>query len=108
MNKAYNLQTPLIDKILEMSSNLLIVFKILVDKFKLTTIVFEKLPKLQGVVSPEVVTLILTVIVGLVVISIVFGILINICKITLNFAIFAKWFGIIILFIGIMYNVLIK
>lgn len=104
MNKIQMIKVPLLEKVLEISSNMLIVFKILVEKFNLTALVFDKVPKLREVVSPELVTLVLTVIVGLTLIAVVFGVLINLCKLTLNFTIFIKWAGIIILGVGFIYN----
>lgn len=104
LEKLASIDTPLTDKILELGSNLLIVFRIIVDNLNLIAIIEEKAPQLFTALGPELLTLIVTVFVGMIVIYSVFLILINICKFTLNFMIFFKWAGIIILAIGAVYN----
>lgn len=85
---------------------MLIVFKIVVEKFNLTAFVYDKLPWIKDFISPAILTLILTVLVGILIIAIVFSTLINLCKVTLNFTIFIKWAGIVVLIIGFIYNLI--
>ena len=97
---------PLTEKILDISSNLLIVFKILVDNFNLVDITYNTFPKLINYINPPIMTILLTVIVGIILVFGIFFILVNMCRITLNITIFLKWSVIGILAIGVINSVL--
>lgn len=91
-------------KIIEWSNKLLAVFNKMVMGLKLTDKVLNKFPSIGNLVTPEELTLILTVLVGIGIILVIYGVLINISKFTLNFLVFAKWATVIILVSSIIVN----
>lgn len=99
------LETPLTDKIMNAISSLLVVFKIVVEKLNLVKLLYDNIPQLENFVSPPVLTMVLTVIIGLFIIWTVFMILIRLCKFTLNFFVFAQWAVVGALVVGLVYNV---
>ena len=99
------LETPLTDKIMDAISNLLVVFKIVVEKLNLVELLYNKIPQLENFISPPVLTMILTVIIGLFLIWASFMVLIKLCKFTLNFFVFAQWTVAGALVIGLVYNI---
>ena len=92
--------------IVRWSNKLLIVFGQLVEGLKLTPKIMDKFPVVKQILTPEELTLILTVIVGIGIIMLVYAFLINISKFTLNFLVFLKWATVIILISGIVLNII--
>lgn len=96
---------PLTEKALEWSNKLLVIFGMIMDKLHLTSKVQDTFPTINNLISGEALTLVLTVLTGLLIILAVYGILINLCKVTLNFLIFTQWAVVGVLVFGVLYNV---
>ena len=97
---------PVTNKLLEVSSRILIVFSFIVDKFKITPMIQNKFPVVNSWLSGDALNLVVTVIVGILIILSIYGILINLCKVTLNFLIFTQWAVIGVVLFGVMYSIL--
>ena len=89
-------------KIIILSNKLLAIFSNIVESLKLTDKVLAKYPNIP--LSYAGLTLLLTVIIGIFITLIIYSILINISKFTLNFLTFAKWATLIIFIGGIILN----
>lgn len=90
-------------RIINLSNKLLAVFSKIVQKFKLAERILEKYPDLG--MSYQGLTLLLTVVIGIALTLIVYGILINISKFTLNFLVFIKWVTLVVFIGGIILNI---
>lgn len=92
--------------IVDWSNRLLIIFSQMVEGLKLTPKIMDKFPIVRELLTPEELTLILTVVVGISIVLLVYAFLINISKFTLNFLVFLKWATVIIIISGIILNIL--
>ena len=92
--------------IVDWSNRLLIIFSQMVEGLKLTPKIMDKFPIVRELLTPEELTLILTVVVGISIVMLVYAFLINISKFTLNFLVFLKWATVIIIISGIILNIL--
>lgn len=95
-----------LNSILLISNKLLAIFRLIVEFFNLTPKVMQY-PIISNNLSPEVVTLLLTVVVGIITLLVIYGVIIQLSKITLNFFIFLKWASMGILIFGVIYNTII-
>ena len=99
-----HIKVSILDKVLEWSNKLLAIFSIIVTKMNLTSKVIDRFPTLTNHLTPEAITLILTVVLGIVITTSIYMVLINLSKITLNFLIFLKWATVFVLVFGVIYN----
>lgn len=99
-----HIKVSILDKVLEWSNKLLAIFSIIVTKMNLTSKVIDQFPTLTNHLTPEAITLILTVVLGIVITTSIYMVLINLSKITLNFLIFLKWATVFVLVFGVIYN----
>lgn len=101
------MKNEVVNRLLDLSNKLLSIFSLIVDKFNLTTKIMDSQPWLGEYISAELLTLLLTVVIGIIVITSIYMVLINISKMTLNFLIFLKWSTVCVLLFGIVYNLIL-